>query len=58
MVISLKFRYVQDSVQCELNKDILKMKSSANAFVFPGKKNNIYEISKDYHQKLLHANVT
>ena len=57
MVTSLKFRHVKDSFQRELNEDISKMKSSPNAFVFADKTNNIYEMSKDHHQKLLLVNV-
>ena len=38
MVTLLKFRYVKDSFQCELNEDIRKIKSSANVFVFAEKK--------------------
>ena len=58
MVTSLKFRHVKDSFQRESNEDIHKIKISPNVFVFANKTNNIYEISKDHHQKLLHDNVT
>ena len=58
MVTSLKFSHVKDSFQRELNEDICKIKSSLNAFVFAEKINNIYEMSKGHHQKLLHDNVT
>ena len=58
MVTSLKFRHVKDSFQRELSEDIRKIKSSPNVFVFADKTNNIYEMSKDHHQKLLHDNVT
>ena len=58
MVTSLKFRHVKDSFQHELNEDIWKIKSSPNVFVFADKTNNISEMSKDHHQKLLHDNVT
>ena len=58
MVTSLKFSHVKDSFQRELNEDICKIKSSLNAFVFTEKTNNIYEMSKGLHQKLLHDNVT
>ena len=57
-VTSLKFRHVKDSFQTELNEDIRKIKSPPNVFVFADKPSNIYEMSKDHHQKLLHDNVT
>ena len=58
MVISLKFRHVKDWFQCDLNEDIRKIKSLPNVFVSAGKTINIYEISKDHHQKIFHDNVT
>ena len=58
MVTSLKFRHVKDWFQCELNEDIGKIKSLPNVFVSAGKTTNIYEISKDHHQKIFHDNVT
>ena len=58
MVTSLKFTYEKDSFHRELSDDIRKIKSSPNVFVFADKTNNIYEMSKDHHQKLLHDNVT
>ena len=58
MATSLKVRYAKDSFQRELNDDIRKIKCSPNIFVFDGKINNIYEMSKDHHQKLLHDNIT
>ena len=57
MVTSLKFGHVQGSFQHELNEGICNLKSSQNVFVFVDK-NNIYEISKEHDQKLLHDNVT
>ena len=57
MVTLIKFRDGKDSFQHELNEDI-KIKSSPNVFVFADKTNNIYKMSKDHHQKLLHDNVT
>ena len=58
MVTSLKFGHVNDSFQRELNEDIRKIKSSPDVFIFAGKTNDIYEISKHHHQNLLHDNVT
>ena len=58
MVTSLKLRHVKDSFQRALSQDIRKIKSSPNVFVFAGKTNNIYEMSKEHHKKLLHDNVT
>ena len=58
MVTSLKFRHLKDSFQFKLSKDIPKIKRLPNVFVFADKTNNIYEMSKDHHQKLLHDNVT
>ena len=58
MVTSLKFRHVKHLFQRELSKDIRKIKSSPYLFVFADKRNNIYEMSKDHHKKLLHDNVT
>ena len=57
-VTSLKFSHVRDSFQRELNKDIRKIKSSPNIFVFSDKTNIIYEISNDHHHKLFDDNVT
>ena len=58
MVTSLKFGNLKGSFQRELSEDIRKIKSSTNVFVFADKTNNIYEMSKDHHKKLLHDNVT
>ena len=56
MVTSFKFRDVKDSFQRQLNEDIRKIKSSPNVFVFAYETNNIYEMPKDHHRKLLHDN--
>ena len=58
MATSLKLRYAKDSFQRELSDDIRKIKCPPNIFVFDGKINNIYEMSKDHNQKLLHDNIT
>ena len=58
MVTSLKFGNLKGSFQRELSEDIRKIKSSTNVFVFADKTNNIYEMSKDHHKKLLHDKVT
>ena len=58
MVKSLKFRDVKDSFQRELNEGIRKIRSSPTVYVFAGKTNNIYEMSKDHRQNLLHDNIT
>ena len=58
ILTSLKLRHVRDSSQRVLNKDIRVIKISPNVFVFAVKTNNIYEMSKDRQQKLLHDNIT
>ena len=58
MITSLKFRHVKDSFQRQLSEEIHKTKSSPNVFGFADKTNNICEMSKDHHKKLLEDNVT
>ena len=54
MVKSLKLRDINDSLQRELNEGIHKIRSSPTVYVFAGKANDIYEMSKDHRQNLLH----
>ena len=58
MITSLKFRHIEDSFQRELSENIRNIKSSPNVFIFAHKTNNIYEMSKHHHKKLLHDNDT
>ena len=58
MVKSLKLRDVKDSLQRELNEGIRQIRSSPTVYVFAEKANNIYKLSKDHRQNLLHDNVT
>ena len=53
MVTSLKLRDVKDPFQHELNDDIRWIKCSPNLFFA-----EYYEILEDYHQNLLHDNIT
>ena len=58
MIISLKFRNVQDDFQTKMKHDILKIKSSPNVFVFADKTRNLYEIPPNDYKRLLHENIT
>ena len=58
MFKSLKFRNVQDNFQTKMKHDILKIKLSANVFVFADKAANLYEIAPNDCKRLLDENIT
>ena len=54
----VEFTNVQNTFQKKLKKDIQSNKSSNNMLVFADKSTNLYELSRDNYEKLLHDNIT
>ena len=55
---SFKFRPVHKDFQQTIKKDIARIKSSYDVFVFADKTNNLYKSSLEEYQKLLLNNIT
>ncbi len=58
MIENIKFRYVNEHIMHELERDKRKIKSSANVFVPADKTRNFYEMSPSDYQKSPAENVT
>ena len=55
---NIKFRKVTDTFLNNLSKDLKKVKSSPNVFLFADKTRNVYEASPENYNKILKENVT
>ena len=58
LVKNIEFRYVNNTFQNELRKDIRRINSSNNIIVFSDKTNNLYEIKPEAYNDLLRDNIT
>ena len=58
MIKNVKFRHVKNDFQKILSNDLKEIKSSDKVFIFADKTRNVYEVSKDVHDKLLNENIT
>ena len=55
---NIKFKNTKSNFQKKLHKDVSEIKTNNNVLVFADKTNNIYELSKSDHEKLLKDNIT
>ena len=55
---NIKFRKVTDTFLNNLSKDLKKVKSSPNVFLFADKTRNVYATSPENYNKILKENVT
>ena len=55
---NIKFKKTYDKFQNQLKSDVLNIKNNSNILVFADKTNNVYELSKPKHEKLLLENIT
>ena len=55
---NIKFKKTNNKFQNTLKKDVSEIKNNPNILVFADKTNNIYELPKPEHEKLLHDNIT
>ena len=53
-----EFKSVKNKFQQKLNGDLKNIRNSKNLLVFADKTNNMYEMSKENYNKLLHDNIT
>ena len=58
LIQKVEFTNVQNTFQQKLRKDVQSIKSSNNMLVFADKSTNLYELSRDHYEKLLHDNIT
>ena len=58
MIRNVEFTNVRNEFLDHLNRDIESIRSSKNVLVFADKSTNLYELSHDNYQKLLHDNIT
>ena len=58
LIRKVEFTNVQDTFQQKLRKDVQSIKSSNNMLIFADKSTNLYELSRDHYEKLLHDNIT
>ena len=58
MVRNIECKPVRSKFLTRLDKDLRDIRSSTNVFVFADKTRNVYELSKDAHNRLLSNNIT
>ena len=58
LIQKVEFTNVQNTFQQKLKKDVESIKSSNNMLIFADKSTNLYELSRDQYEKLLHDNIT
>ena len=58
MIDSIEFRNISNPFQDTLRRDISRIKNSDRMFVRADKTRNIYEMTTDQYEKLLHENIT
>ena len=55
---NLQFKNTSSQFQNELKSDVTRIKNDSNVLVFADKTNNMYQFSKQDHEKLLNENIT
>ena len=55
---NIKFKKINSEFQNNLKTDVTEIKDNPNILVFADKTNNIYELTKTEHERLLHDNIT
>ena len=58
IVNDLKFKKQNSEFQNKLNSDLSDIKNNQNLLIFADKTNNVYELNKEEHEKLLLENIT
>ena len=58
LISNLEFKEVKSPFQNKLKKDVQHIKSSPKLFVSADKTSNVYEVSKESYNRLLHNNIT
>ena len=58
MIRNVEFTNIRNEFLDHLNRDIESIRSSKNVLVFADKSTNLYELSRENDQKLLHDNIT
>ena len=58
LIQKVEFTHVQNTFQENLKKDIQNIKSLTKMLVFADKSTNLYDLSRDHYDKLLHDNIT
>ena len=58
LIQKVEFTNVQNTFQQKLKNGVHSIKSSSNTLVFADKITNLYELSQDHYEKLLHNNIT
>ena len=58
MIRNVEFTNIRNEFLDHLNRDIESIQSSKKVLVFADKSTNLYVLSRDNYQKLLHDNIT
>ena len=58
MIRNFEFTNIRNELLDHLNRDMESIRSSKNVLVFADKSKNLYELSRENYQKLLHDNIT
>ena len=58
MIGKIEFIKVRNIFRNKLKQDLETIRSSKNLLAFAGKSTNLYELSKESHEKLLHDSIT
>ena len=54
----MEFTNVRNDFQKKLQSDVQSIQSSNKLFVFADKSTNLYELTGEHYEKLLHGNIT
>ena len=58
IIRKIKFIKVRNDFQDKLKQDLETIRSSKNVLAFADKSTNLYELSKESYEKLLHDSIT
>ena len=58
MIRKIEFKNVRNAFQKKLQSDFQSIQSSNKLFVFADKSPNLYELTGEHYEKLLHDNIT
>ena len=58
LVKNIEFKRKNNEFQCKLNEDIREIKATKQLLVSADKSRNVYKVSKNDYDKLMHENVT
>ena len=58
MIQSIEFKTLRNEFLNKLQKEVENIRSSKNMLVFADKSTNLYKVSREHYEKLLHDSIT